>query len=376
MSDISSGATGSAPSSTRTVTADPAVEHVVKDDVPEMLRMLKIMFESHETAEKEKREAEEKIPKVEVYIAPVSKRQLNFEKKWLDQLLRAVLIESFGTFYPHFAVLSGGLLFSDDPFARAIMIFVSVAISLIISIPISKGHINPAYSCTFANSRGFPWWQVPFYYVGQLLGAIIAAAMFLLVNRRTINERIAKRGASGIDVCSPGGALGLFVAVPDPKIMIWELILWECVYTMCQSIVIWMVMDKNRDDFPTPAAGVFVAVNVQLVVMMAKGVTIALNSVRDLGPRLVAWALFGNCVWQRYAFVLVFATTPAAMITFVVMDTLFGRYGRLLVADLAQVREKKSFMPVFDCFRASMASGCDSESQTAVLAEDPASLAD
>lgn len=48
---------------------------------------------------------------------------------------------------------------------------------LLITIPTSGGHINPAITLMLASYRGFPWKKVPGYWAAQVVGAFAAAAM-------------------------------------------------------------------------------------------------------------------------------------------------------------------------------------------------------
>ena len=46
---------------------------------------------------------------------------------------------------------------------------------------ISGAHINPAVTLGFALTRHFPWKEVPFYWIAQLLGALIASGLHRLL---------------------------------------------------------------------------------------------------------------------------------------------------------------------------------------------------
>lgn len=48
---------------------------------------------------------------------------------------------------------------------------------LLITIPVSGGHINPAITLMLASFRGFPWRKVPGYWTAQITGAFIAASV-------------------------------------------------------------------------------------------------------------------------------------------------------------------------------------------------------
>lgn len=48
---------------------------------------------------------------------------------------------------------------------------------LLITIPVSGGHINPAITLMLASFRGFPWRKVPGYWAAQIVGAFLAASV-------------------------------------------------------------------------------------------------------------------------------------------------------------------------------------------------------
>jgi len=46
---------------------------------------------------------------------------------------------------------------------------------------VSGGHINPAVTLAFAVTKKFPWRKVPFYFLGQYLGALLASVVVYFV---------------------------------------------------------------------------------------------------------------------------------------------------------------------------------------------------
>src|SRR6266571_4090255 len=70
---------------------------------------------------------------------------------------------------------------SKAPFSGADLGFISIAFGLIVVAmvytigKVSGCHINPAVTFALASTKRFPWREVPAYWGGQVLGAVIGA---------------------------------------------------------------------------------------------------------------------------------------------------------------------------------------------------------
>lgn len=76
---------------------------------------------------------------------------------------------------------------------------------LLITIPTSGGHINPAITLMLASYRGFPWRKVPGYWTAQIVGAFAAASMvqglyYQLLDQYEGGRRTMKTATLFIDV--------------------------------------------------------------------------------------------------------------------------------------------------------------------------------
>jgi len=96
-------------------------------------------------------------------------------------LLRACVAELIGTFALVFA--GAGAVMVDAKTAALGHVGVAITFGLVIMVMIyavghvSGAHFNPAVSLAFAVTRHFPWPRVALYWLAQLVGALLAAAL-------------------------------------------------------------------------------------------------------------------------------------------------------------------------------------------------------
>jgi MIP family channel proteins len=136
---------------------------------------------------------------------------------------------------------------------------------------ISGAHLNPAVSLAFALSRHFPWRLVGAYWIGQCLGAVLAA----LLLRASLGD-VANVGAT-----TPSGS--------DAQSFVWETIL-----TFFLMLVIMAVATDARS--VGEAAAIAIGGTVGLCAVVGGPVSGAsMNPARSLGPALAAGE--ANSLW-------------------------------------------------------------------------------
>ncbi|CAN3127493.1 MIP/aquaporin family protein [Mycobacterium sp. smrl_JER01] len=150
----------------------------------------------------------------------------------------------------------------------------------------SGGHINPAVTLAVAISDGVPWGSVPFYWSGQLLGAIVGATLAWMALKLQFDHNDDNSGTRGI-----------FCTAPAIKGTVWNLTT-EVIATFV--LILWVLTNPEVNDALGYAGVTFVVMAIGFGLGGPTGY--AINPARDLGPR-IAYALLpikgkGDVMWS------------------------------------------------------------------------------
>jgi aquaporin NIP len=210
-------------------------------------------------------------------------------------LARALVAELIGTFALVFA--GAGAIIVDAKTHALGHIGVAISFGLVIMIMIyavghiSGAHFNPAVSLAFALTRHFPWPRVIAYWIAQVAGAVIAAAVL----RSSLGD-VAHVGAT-----LPAGSQG-------------QSFLWEVVLTFFLMFVILAVATDTHA--VGEAAAIAIGGTVGLDAMFGGPISGAsMNPARSLGPALVSGDL--HALWLYLVAPLVGAALGALAYQFV-----------------------------------------------------------
>ena len=183
-------------------------------------------------------------------------------------LLRAAVAEAIGTFTLVFA--GAGAVMVDAKTAALGHVGVAITFGLVIMVMIyavghvSGAHFNPAVSLAFAVTRHFPWPRVALYWLAQLVGALLAAALL-----RASLGNLAHVGAT-----LPAGSDG-------------QSFVWEIVLTAFLMFVIMAVATDTRA--VGEAAAIAVGGTVGLDAMFGGPISGAsMNPARSAGPAILS----------------------------------------------------------------------------------------
>lgn len=171
---------------------------------------------------------------------------------------------------------------------------IAVAMGVWVAGGISGAHLNPSVTIALATWRGFPWRKVPYYIMGQMIGAFLGALC------------IWGLYANPIKMVDPGKTeltASLFTTYPASFLRTASTRLsgfYNEVYaTAVLLIVIAAIGDSNNTPPPSGSAPLTL-----LWLVTGIGATLgwqtayAVNPARDLGPRIMLWMVgYGSTVW-------------------------------------------------------------------------------
>lgn len=194
----------------------------------------------------------------------------------LDRLLIPALTAEFLSVFMCSAVaIASGIVYPESTGIRAAMIVIVVGLMLQFSIPISGGHINPAYTMAFWVTKGFPGRKVPLYALSQFLGGF-SAGLFVVFSRWNELQAGRNRMMDGrLDMCSVGGPIAMLVSMPGSNTPYWRLWAHESFSMSIQSFGIWFSGEKIRKNVPSFVVGWTVALGVGLSLFMGEGFPVA-----------------------------------------------------------------------------------------------------
>jgi glycerol uptake facilitator protein len=172
----------------------------------------------------------------------------------------------------------------------------AVSIAIYVTGAVSGTHANPAVTLALAIYRGFPWRKVVPYWLAQVIGAFIGAAIAYALYGSVIDHFNATQGLTR----AGGGAAGVFFTAPGlavtPIKAVWD----EIILTGFLMFGIFAVTDEYNTMAPQANFGAIVIGLIVAVIGASAGYleAWALNPARDFGPRLFAWLLG----WDASAF--------------------------------------------------------------------------
>ncbi|MGP3925729.1 MULTISPECIES: MIP/aquaporin family protein [unclassified Streptomyces] len=164
-----------------------------------------------------------------------------------------------------------------------------------ISVPLSGAHLNPAVTLGVAITSG-EWGNVPVYFAGQMLGAMIGATLAWLAYQGqfqahlTDPEIIGKKDEEGLvdksAAPAAGPVLGVFSTGPEVRNAVQNL-MTEIIGTATLVLLI-LTLGLTKGLAVSGTGVLIVALTVVGIGLSLGGPTgYAINPARDLGPRIV-----------------------------------------------------------------------------------------
>ncbi|MFI1417953.1 MIP/aquaporin family protein [Streptomyces sp. NPDC020731] len=197
---------------------------------------------------------------------------------------------------------------------------------------ISGAHLNPAVTLAFAVRRDFPWRKVLPYWLAQVLGAFVAAALVYACYRWAIDAANAKEGITREESL---GTYSIFATFPAEYFgdSWWGPLLDQIVGTAILLLLICALID-TRNTAPMSNLHPFIIGLVVVAIGLTFGTNAgyAINPARDFGPRLFTFfegwgsiALPGSFEWfSGYWWIPIVGPLIGGVLGALVYDLLIG----------------------------------------------------
>ncbi|MEW1698843.1 MIP/aquaporin family protein [Streptomyces sp. NPDC093249] len=163
----------------------------------------------------------------------------------------------------------------------------AVMTAVYMTASLSGAHLNPAVTVGIALKDG-EWGDVPVYFAGQLLGAMIGATLVWLAYYGQFQAHLTDpEAAAGKPIEGPGPVLGIFSTGPEIR-NTWQNLTTEIIGT---TVLVLAVLTQGLND-SGKGLGVLGAL-ITAFVVVSIGLSLggptgyAINPARDLGPRIV-----------------------------------------------------------------------------------------
>jgi glycerol uptake facilitator protein len=237
----------------------------------------------------------------------MSQPAVSLRARCLAEVLGTFLLVFFGCGAVHVAML-GNL---SGLWQVGIVWGIAIMMAIYVVGGISGAHINPAITTALAAWGRFPRGEVLPYIGGQLVGAILAAAVLFAFFSPFLDEREKNKGVVRGQPGSEITAMCYCEYFPDPgrlraiegsitpqhltqlNFLVSEPVAMgaEILGTMILALVVFALTDERNLAAPAARLGpVFIGLTVAVLICVIAPLTQAcFNPARDFGPRLVAW---------------------------------------------------------------------------------------
>ncbi|KAJ7099682.1 putative aquaporin 4 [Mycena epipterygia] len=159
---------------------------------------------------------------------------------------------------------------------------IGTALGVWVSAGISGGHINPAVTLALATWRGFPWKKVPVYFLSQLMGGLVGAA---LVYANYIHAIDLFEGGRHIRTLNTASLFSTYSLAYMTNV--------SCFFSefLATAILLIVVLATTDNHNSPPPPGLLPLVLFILILGIGASLGMetgyAMNPARDLGPRLL-----------------------------------------------------------------------------------------
>jgi glycerol uptake facilitator protein len=183
-------------------------------------------------------------------------------------------------------------------FQVAIIWGLGIATAIYLTASLSGAHLNPAVTISFAAWGDFPWRRVPGYIITQIMGAMAASAVILVIFGGAIHEFETRNGIVRGQQGSEASAMVFGEFYPNPlgqplkeasleRMSQGRAFLAELVGTALLLLVIFCTTDARNQNRPQVLTAATIGLTVTMLISLLGPLTMAcFNPARDFGPRL------------------------------------------------------------------------------------------
>jgi MIP family channel proteins len=147
----------------------------------------------------------------------------------------------------------------------------------------SGGHINPAFTVALALYRKLPWKRVPFYLLGQYLGAFMGSVGVYICYL----DALQAYDGGVRSVTGPNATAGIWATYPQEHVSTMQGLVDQIFATGLLVLLALAITDPRNMSVPKGLAPIAVgSIVIALTTAFEFNCGAALNPARDLGPRL------------------------------------------------------------------------------------------
>ena len=217
----------------------------------------------------------------------------------------------------------GGTPFANEWIVVTMGWGLAVMLGIYVAGAVSGAHLNPAVTLALAARGKLPWSKVLLYWLAQLLGAFVAAAILFFVYRGGIDNAIA-HAAGSKNLADVVG--GVFYTAPKPFVGTFGAFGDEFIGTALLVGLIFAITDGKNQPVQAnlnPLIIGFLIVAIGLSFGLNTGY--AINPARDFGPRLLVAIVSGGASLTAYTWIPIVAPLLGGLAGAFIYDFTVGR---------------------------------------------------
>ncbi|KAH7884725.1 aquaporin-like protein [Phlebopus sp. FC_14] len=279
-------------------------------------------------------------------IAPVPRFMTSWERfrhreaHWLVEMVA----EMFGVFLYVYAGLGAtaafvvGSLTAQSGIGSLYTIGVAYAIGIVLAITLcaatSGGHFSPGVTIAFVFFKGFSIWKAARYIFAQILGGYLTCLIVYVQwkDLLVIAEDVLKeKGLYETVMFTSDGPAGVFALYVVPGTNLARVLLNEFMTDFVLGLTIFGCLDPTNHFIPPVVAPWLIGFTYSVAIWGYSPTSIAANTARDLGGRLMALTIWGaQASGGRYAAISALTNIPATILAGTVYELFLGSSTRTL----------------------------------------------